>query len=316
MDELRTQDAVLRALKAAADGIRLRILRVLAEGPFHVAELTEILGAGQSSVSRHLRILADAELVQVRRVGTWSWYSLREGSDEGAPAARVLSILEALPGLNGDAEAVDRVLAKRRHATSEFFRRTAPVWDTVRERHLGPAEHLEPLLDAIGRGRVVADLGTGTGVLLARLASTFDQVIGIDASPEMLEEARRRLDDTGSGPAELRLGRLEHLPLADGEADVMVANLVLHHVADPAGVLREIRRGLASRGRLVIADLEEYADDSLRSALGAQWPGFRPDDVTTWLRAAGFTPRRSERITRPNGAEPGPAIHLWEAIAR
>jgi ArsR family transcriptional regulator len=316
MDSLSSAEA-LRAFKAVADPNRLRLLRLLSAGPFHVAELTEILGLGQSTVSRHLRILSEAGLVEVRRAGTWSWYSLRPAPSAHADLpARLLELLEELPAVNGDAGAVDRVLAKRRHATSEFFRRTAPVWDIVRESTLGPATHLDRLLELAGAGDTVADLGTGTGILLGPLASRFAHVIGVDASQEMLDEAGQREDVAARTGVELRLGRLEHLPLADGEADTMIANLVLHHVADPPGVLREIRRGLSREGRLVIADLEEYENDSLREALGAHWPGFRPESVRAWIAAAGFDQVRSERIEPQEGAGDRPALHVFEAVAR
>jgi len=317
MDYPISSEAALRAFKAVADPSRLRLLRLLAAGPFHVAELTEILGLGQSSVSRHLKILGDAGLVEVRRAGTWSWHSLRKvPADRPALPDRLLALLDELPGLNGDADAVDRVLAKSRHATSEFFRRTAPVWDSVRESVLGPAAHLERLVEAAGVGATVADLGTGTGILLGQLAPRFEHVIGVDASQEMLDEARRRVDEAAVPGVELRLGRLEHLPLADGEADAMIANLVLHHVADPPGALREIRRGLSRGGRLVVVDLEEYGNDSLREALGAHWPGFRPEDVRAWIAAAGFERVRSGRIEPQEGAGDRPALHVFEAVAR
>lgn len=298
-------DPVIRPLKAAADPSRLRILRALTVGPFHVAELQDILGLGQSTVSRHLRVLADAGLVDVRRTGTWAWYSLRPSGDDFA--GRLLRILsEDAPKnsgrLNGDAAAIREALERRRRATTAFFRRTAPEWDALRDGALGPPAHLERLLQVVGRPETVVDLGTGTGFLLEPLAGIGGRVIGVDASPEMLQLARGR----APSHAELRLGALEHLPLSDGEADAMVANMVMHHVANPPEVLREIRRGLKPGGRLVIADLEEHDRESFWQTLGAQWPGFRRDDVARWLEDAGFADVRFETI--PSPAIPAPAI--------
>ena len=276
---------ILRPLKASADPNRLRLLRILAAGPFNVAELTEILDVGQSTVSRHLRVLADAGLVQARRTGTWAWYSLPAAA-EGF-AGRLLGLL-AEDNANGDRAAIREVVERRRRATSAFFRRSAPVWDALRESALGPPVHLESLVNAVPAGGTVVDLGTGTGVLLEKLAPRAQRLIGVDASPEMLDVARRHIDAAGWGHVELRLGALEHLPLSDGEADTMVANMVLHHVASPQEALREMRRGLKPQGRLIVADLEEHAAESFWQTLGAQWPGFRRDDVARWLEAAGF----------------------------
>jgi len=305
-------ESTLRALKGAADANRLRILRILGEGPFNVAELTDILGVGQSTVSRHLRILSDAGLVSVRRAGTWAWYSLPAAADDPFAGGLLRLLADGAGGLNGDATAVERVLARRRRATSEFFRRTAPDFDRMREDVLGPPLHLERLLARLGDARTVVDLGTGTGVLLERLARCAGQVIGVDASPEMLDAARRRVDAAELPNTELRLGTLEHLPLKDGEADAMVANLVLHHVADVPRVLQEIRRGLAPGGRLIVADLEEHPDESFWSRLGAQWPGFRPAELTRRLEEAGFTEIRIDPADGPSPAG-RPPLFLAEA---
>jgi ArsR family transcriptional regulator len=305
-------DPRLRVLKATADPTRLRILRILREGPFAVVELTGILGVGQSSVSRHLRILSEAGLVEVRRSGTWAWYSLREEAD--AFPTRLLEVLSGgEPSLNGDQASVDRVLADRRRVTSELFRRRAPEWDRVREDLLVPSAHLEGLVRSLDGAATVVDLGTGTGALLARLAGRDRRVIGVDASAEMLELARERVQAQGPAQADLRLGTLEHLPLGDAEADAMVAHMVLHHVADPPGVLREIHRGLAAGGRLLVVDLQDGGEPSFWEALGAQWPGFRPDELRGWLERAGFQDIRFESAGPAAGRADRPKSFLLEA---
>ena len=298
-------ESFIRPLKAAGDPSRLRILRVLGVGAFHVGELQEIVGLGQSTVSRHLKVLADAGLVNVRRTGTWAWYSLHPRGEDFA--GQLVRLLVTDAELNGDAAAIRDVLDRRRRTTSAFFRRTAPVWDSLREDTLGPPGYLEDLVARLGAADTVVDLGTGTGVLLERLAAVAKRVIGVDASPEMLEQARARVGET----TELRLGALEHLPLSDGEADAMVVNMVLHHVANPPDALREMRRGLRAGGRLVIADLEEHDRDSFWQTLGAQWPGFRPDELASWLAAAGFTSVRSETSSAGEGR---PAVLIVEAV--
>lgn len=304
-------ETTLRALKATADPNRLRIISILSEGAFNVAELTEVLGVTQSTVSRHLRILSEAGLADVRRAGTWAWYSLRTGP-EGF-SGRLLDLLShTAPVVNGERTAIEQVLARRRATTSEFFRRTAPEWDRLRQETLGPHEYLDRIVERVGDQGTVVDLGTGTGLLLERLAAPHRAVIGVDASQEMLEEARRRVDTAALPNTELRLGSLEHLPLRDGEADVMVASMVLHHVADVPAVLREVQRGLAPGGRLLIADLEEYDDAAFWQSLGAQWPGFRTHDLSAWLRRAGFEKIRIE--SGVSAATDRPNSFLAEAV--
>ena len=273
-------------------------MRVLASGPFHVNELTEILGARQSTISRHLRLLSEANLVTCRRSRTWAYYSLSPQDGKRFPA-RLLELLasEWEESPNPDEPGIQAALARRRRATSEFFRKSAGKWDGLRDRMLGSPASLERIVDWIGDSEpVVVDLGTGTGVLLEGLAGRAEKLIGIDSSPEMLEIARRRARERGLANAELRLGALEHLPLSDQEATAMVANLVLHHVANVPEVLREIRRGLAPGGRLVIAELTEGGDESFWQSIGAQWPGFRPSDLREKLESSGFRIEREETL--------------------
>lgn len=298
-------EPILRTLKAAADASRLRILRILGVGPFHVAELQEILGLGQSTVSRHLKVLADAGLVDVRRAGTWAWYSLRPSGPDSE--GRLISLLLPDANTNGDAAAIREVLERRRRATSAFFSRAAPEWDTLRDVALGPPTHLERLTALVGQPDTVVDLGTGTGVLLEKLAPIARRVIGVDASPEMLDLARQRAGRN----TELRLGALEHLPLRDGEADAMIANLVLHHLANPPEALREMGRGLRAGGRLVIADLDEHDRESFWQTLGAQWPGFRQEEISSWLADAGFHSIRFQSVEPASKAAPS----LFLAVA-
>jgi ArsR family transcriptional regulator len=308
-------EEILRASKAVADRNRIRILRILTDGPFHVAELTGILGLGQSSVSRHLRILKDAGLVTVRRAGTWAFYSSAPAGED-SHASRLLGCLrEEFAGADSpDLPAVERALAERRRETSAFFREIAPEYEERRAAAFDPTAHMDALLEVVGRAETLVDLGTGTGLALRDLARVSARLIGVDESAEMLGIARRRIDARELPEVDLRLGALEHLPLSDGEADVMVANLVLQHIADVRGVLPEIRRGLAAEGRLVIADLAEHGDEDLRETLGARWPGFSPPQLVSWLREAGFTRVTHRLVSTDSRSLAGPDVVLMEAM--
>lgn len=284
--------------KALADPTRLRILRTLTSGPFHVNELVSILGAGQSTISRHLRLLAEAGLVTCRRTKTWAFYSLPTVASE--LSGRLLEALEDewRESPHPDRPAIDAAVGRRRDATAAFFRRRATEWDQIRDELLGPSDHVSRLVSLLEGTGTLVDLGTGTGVLLERLAPHVDRLIGIDASPEMLELARHRTSSSPLQNSDLRLGTLEHLPLSDGEADGMIANLVLHHVAQLEPVLREMRRGLTAGGRLVIVELTDAADEAFWQSLGAQWPGFRIDDLCSLVERSGF---RISRVEEPVG---------------
>ena len=300
-------EAPARTFKALGDVSRLRILAVLQNGAFNVNELVQVLGLGQSRVSRHLKILSDAGLVHARREGTWVYYTLTPSwfgrSDVGPPRAgrssagavpfrrflRVLAKeLQAAEGEQAalDAAAVGACLEERRQRAESFFRGVAGRFDQERDSVQGPPEHLDRLVSKLEPVDTVADLGTGTGILLSRLATRARRVLAVDRSAEMLEVARRRPEVRGDTTLELRIGALEHLPLSDGEADAVVLNLVLHHVAQPPTALAEAARVLRPGGSLLIAEFEEHSEESYRDRLGDLWLGFETERLRSWLTEA------------------------------
>jgi SAM-dependent methyltransferase len=274
-------------LKALADPGRLLIARVLAEGSFNVSELVELLGVGQSTVSRNLRILVRAGLLVGRAEGRLHWYAWATPLD---PASATLRdwVADNGPPLDG-----------------EFRRRIHAIWETRRERiasffatvdatdpaaaWLGSPDCLPELLSMVPDGATVVDLGTGTGRVLDSLAERAAKVIGIDASPSMLREARKRADAAGLDGIDLRLGDLAHLPVHDAEADAVIANMVLHHLPEPARAFPEIRRVLRPGGTLLIGDFLPHDQEWMREHLADQWLGLAPAEVRNWLDGAGFS---------------------------
>ncbi|MBI5656669.1 MAG: metalloregulator ArsR/SmtB family transcription factor [Geobacter sp.] len=295
---------MLDVLKALADPCRLRLVAVLLRGEFTVQELTAILGMGQSRISRHLKILTEAGVLSVKRQGTWSYY--RAGGDSpffAAIRSAVEQGTEALPERGRDLAAVAAVLEERRRKSQEFFDLHARQWDDIARTLLPVSEYRERLLALVPEGATVVEIGLGTGGLLPALAARAKRVIGIDHSPAMLEEARRRLAAAGLGGIELRLGEMTHLPLPDNVAECAVLNMVLHHAADPQAVLAEIRRVLAPGGSLLLVDLARHEREWVREQLADQWLGFEEDELTAWLSAAGFPYVRCERIEGMKGHE-------------
>ncbi len=274
-------------LKSLSDPGRLQLARLLLEGTFNVSEVCEVLGAPQSTTSRHLKILVDAGLVTGRREGRLIFYAWRSDLDAAAADLR------------------HWVAAHGPELTSELRRRVHTLWEARRERTaaffatvdatdpgaawLGSADCLPAILARLPQGGSVLDLGTGTGRLLPDLATSTDNiVIGVDASPSMLEQARARLLAAGVQGVQLRLGDLAHLPLVDGEVDAVVANMVLHHLPEPGRVFDEIRRVLKPGGTFLIGDFLPHDQEWMRESLADQWLGLAPEDVRSWLGSAGF----------------------------
>lgn len=281
---------LLNVLKALADASRLRLVAILLRGEFTVQELTAILGMGQSRISRHLKILSEAGVLSVKRQGTWSYYRIGNGS-RFFTAARPLfeAELAALPEREQDLAAVAAVLEERRRRSQEFFDHHARQWDELARTLLPMPEYREKLLALVPTCEQIVEIGLGTGGLLPALAAKAqDGVIGVDHSPAMLDEARRRLTQAGIAGIDLRLGEMSHLPLPDCSTSCAVLDMVLHHAADPPAVLAEIRRVLIAGGSLLLADLARHERELAREQLADQWLGFEEEELKNWLRQAGF----------------------------
>ncbi len=278
--------------KALASESRLRILRVLLTGRFSVNELVSILAMGQSRVSRHLKLLYDAGLAEVRREGTWAYYEATANQDNPV-AVSLLDLVRshADGGSDGRQDDSRRLLCLdgRRRQTRAFHDAVASRWSRLRKDLFGNSTLAQHLLAPLQAATVVADLGCGAGELLVELARPDRRVIGVDASPAMIEEARRQISGQ-SPPAkiELRLGNLEHLPLANAEVDGVLMNMVLHHLAEPVLALEEIRRVLVPGGLLVLCDLTRHDQERMREQYGDLWLGFSEQEIDRFLGQSGF----------------------------
>lgn len=314
--------SLLALLRAAAEPTRLRLLALIAGGPFCVTELTEILGQSQPRLSRHLRLLCDCGLLVRSREGANVWFALAEGA--GASLARdILARLPAdEPELAGDRRRAARVLAERARAASENFRRKGVEWDETSALGL-PAAALEAaLLDALPPGDLgrLLDIGTGTGRLLELLAPRISAGLGIDASAAMLALARARLARAGIAHCRVRRADMYRLPLADGGFDLVVMQMVLHYAEDPVAALAEAARMLRPGGRFLLIDLAAHGRADLLTRLAHRWPGFADDAMANMLAAAGLTPEAARGLDLALGvrlwtARPCAAAHVESALA-
>ncbi len=306
--------AIFEDLTALSDPTRSRLLVLLERHELTVSELCSVLQLPQSTVSRHLKTLADASWVASRRDGTSRYYSLAL-SERSSPTKRLWGILRepvsVTAGAQQDARRLKGVLSRRQSKSREFFESAAGQWDKLREDLFGGASHLLALPALLDDRVTVGDLGCGTGQMSAALAPFVGRLVAVDRSGEMLQAARRRLRDAPN--AEVRRGELEALPIADGELDLATLLLVLHHLPDPAAALGEAARVLKPGGRLLLADMLPHDREEYRQQMGHVWLGFGDEQIQRLLAAAGFG--RVRIVPLPAQADArGPALFVASAV--
>jgi ArsR family transcriptional regulator len=277
---------ILESFTALADPTRCRLLLLVERHELTVSELCAILQLPQSTVSRHLKTLADAGLVSSRRDGTSRYYSLALDESHATIWDVTRGQLERGPGAAQDARRLERVLARRRETSAQFFASSAGQWDRLREELFGGDFYLRALLGLLDEEWVIGDLGCGTGVVTAALAPNVARVIGVDASGEMLAAAKARLGRSKS--VDLRKGTLEALPIDAASLDAAVMMLVLRHLPSPADALADAARVLKPGGRLLIVDMTPHDHEEYRQQMGHVWLGFSDDHMRRLLTQAGF----------------------------
>ncbi|MFP4623866.1 MAG: ArsR/SmtB family transcription factor [Gemmatimonadota bacterium] len=303
---------VFHRLSSLADATRGRLLHVLEDHELTVGELCSVVQLPQSTVSRHLRILADEGWVVSRAEGTSRYYRRSSRLEPGAE--RLWGVVrESLGGsleAAQDAERAAELVARRRTRSQEFFRTAAGEWDRVREELFGRTPENPALLMLLDPEWVVGDLGCGTGQLAATVEPYVGRVVAVDESPDMLEAAHRRLGPLiAGGSVELREGRVESLPVADEELDVALLSLVLHYLPRPRDALAEARRALRAGGRLIVVDMVAHEREEYAERMGHRWQGFAEEQVREWLEAAGFEDIRYRHLPLDEAAK-GPVLFV------
>lgn len=288
---LDTQELVA-ALKAAAEPTRLRILLLLAAGELNVKDLTQILGQSQPRISRHLKLLCEAGLIERFREGSWVYFHVSDRSEGGRLVRRLLDTVDARdPTLVRDSERADALKREREAAAQAYFRKHAADWDRIRTLYVSETA-VEAAIRAALDGspfKVFVDLGTGTGRMLELFAGRYQRGLGLDVNQSMLAYARSRLKTAGLAHAEVRHGDVYDLALPDGVADGVVIHQVLHYLSEPALAVREAARIVAPGGRLLIVDFAPHEIESLREKHAHERLGFDERQVTAWLEEAGLT---------------------------
>jgi ubiquinone/menaquinone biosynthesis C-methylase UbiE/DNA-binding transcriptional ArsR family regulator len=284
-----TAAPILDHMAALADPIRCRILLPLERHELTVNEICSILQLPQSTVSRHLKTLADDGWVVSRRDGTSRFYGMTvQDLDPGAQQLWPL-IREQIAGTTGaehDERRLKSVLARRRSKSEEFFASASGQWDHLRAELFGTRFHLHALLALLDPTLTVGDLGCGTGQVSEIVAPHVAKVIAVDGSTDMVQAARKRLK--GLHHVDIRRGDMEALPIDDDQLDAAIVALVLHHVPEPARALAEIHRVLKSRGRVLIVDMLPHDRQEYQQQMGHVWLGFAEKTMKKYLEAAGF----------------------------
>jgi ArsR family transcriptional regulator len=300
--------AILEHMSALSDPTRCRTLLLLERQELTVSELCAVLQMPQSSVSRHLKTLADDGWVVSRRDGTSRFYSM--ALDDMDPGARRLWPLireqvAATAGAGQDDRRLRGVLARRRAKSQEFFATAAGGWDRLRSELFGDTFFLWGVLGLIDPTLVVGDLGCGTGQLTETVAPYVRQVVAVDSSNDMLEAARQRLG--GAANVDLRQGELESLPIKNGELDAAMLSLVLHYSPSPARALSEVGRSLRPGGRVLVVDMLPHDRQEYQQQMGHVWLGFSDKQIGRFLTGAGFTDVRVRMLPADPDAK-GPAL--------
>lgn len=309
---------LVQQLRAAGEVTRARILALLAHGELSVGELTQVLNQSQPRLSRHLKFLTGAGLVERLPEGAWVFYRLPV---EGRARALVDTLNAAIDpedaDIRRDRARLAEVKAERAGAADEYFSRVADDWDKLRALHYSEADIEKAVLAAAGAGPfdLVIDFGTGTGRMLALFAGKARRVEGIDLSHQMLTVARSKLQEAGASNASVRHGDATATPYPDHSASLVIIHQVLHFLDDPARALNEAARVLKPGGRLVIVDFAPHTLEHLRTDHAHRHLGISEEDLERWGEKAGLAVKSAKTFRSPDG-DKGIAVTVWSAESK
>jgi ArsR family transcriptional regulator len=305
--------AILDHLASLADPTRSRLLLLLDRHELTVSELCTIMQLPQSTVSRHLKALADAGWIASRAEGTSRIYTMSR-DELDASARRLWQLVREQvgpsPAAVQDQRRLQAALAGRRTKSQEFFSSSAGQWDRVRDELFGDRFHLAALAAFAQGDWTVGDLGCGTGQTSAAIAPFVAHVIAVDASAAMLQAAKKRLQ--GIDNIELRRGELEALPIDEARLDAATLMLVLHHMPEPERALAEVARVLKPGGRAIVVDMQPHDRENYRQQMGHVWLGFGEDHVRAIFHESGFEDVRIVPLP-PDARSKGPGLFVATA---
>jgi SAM-dependent methyltransferase len=309
-------DTIVDIVRAIGEPTRLRILVLLARGELAAGEMSTVLNQSQPRVSRHLKLLAEAGLLERRPEGAWVFFRLKTDGSAGRIIRAILDEVDKDDSiLHRDLERLAQVQAQREEVARAYFETAADEWHALRRLHQPEALVEAGLVDAVAGQHfgLHIDLGSGTGRMIELFAPQARRAEGVDSSRKMLALARARLDDTGSGQASVRQADILGLPYEDDCADLVTIHQVLHYLPEPQAAIKEAARILKPGGTLLIADFAPHAFEELREVHAHRRLGFPDEEVTQWCEQFGLVVGAVEHIA-PEAGQSGLAVTLWKAV--
>ena len=309
-------DRIIDSLKAIAESSRFRILALLASSSLTVSDLTAILGQSQPRVSRHLKLLMEAGLIQRYQEGSWAYFHLSDDPFLRGLVGELVGQLDAGDQVVGrDRERLEHIKDERRAVAADYFSRNAESWDEIRSLH-APDEAVEKALkDAVGAApfQSMLDLGTGTGRLLELFAPQFVRGVGVDMSREMLAIARANFDRASLTNVQVRHGDIYAPPVDRESFDLITIHQVLHYLDDPARAIAEAARLLRPAGRLIIVDFAPHGLEFLRDKHAHVRFGFSDEQIAGWLKDAGLDADKPRGFASTGEGREQLTVKLWSA---
>jgi ubiquinone/menaquinone biosynthesis C-methylase UbiE len=306
---------LVQQLRAAGEVTRARILALLAHGELSVGELAQVLNQSQPRLSRHLKFLTAAGLVERLPEGAWVFYRLPvEGRARELVDTLNGALDQADPAIKRDLDRLEEVKSERAASADQYFSRVAEEWDQLRALHYSDADIEKAVLAAAGAGPFdrVVDFGTGTGRMLTLFSGRARRVEGIDLSHQMLTVARSNLETANIVNASVRHGDATSAPYPDHSASIVIIHQVLHFLDDPARALNEAARVLKPGGRLIVVDFAPHTLEHLRSEHAHRHLGVSEADFQRWAEKAGLSVKAARTFRSPGG-DKGVAVTVWTA---
>ncbi|EJC75651.1 ArsR/SmtB family transcription factor [Rhizobium hidalgonense] len=309
-------DGLVDVMKAAGEPTRLRLLALLDGGDLTVTDLTEILGQSQPRISRHLKLLGEAELIERYQEGAWAYFRLKQ---DGKAAMLVRALLKHVsendPTVLRDGERLSQVKRQRAERAQAYFSRNAAEWDELRRLHAADEEVDAAVIRLLGSQPIdsLLDLGTGTGRILELLSGFYRRAIGVDASRDMLSVARANLDKSRITKATVRHADILNLPFEGQDFDLVTIHQVLHFFDQPEIAIAEAARMLRPGGRLVVIDLAPHTLEYLRDEHAHVRLGFSHQAISDWLHRAGLDVEQVVDLHPGQQSGQGLTVTVWLA---
>lgn len=310
-------EKLLAGLRAVGERTRLRILFLLTNGELTVKELTQILNQSQPRVSRHVKLMAEAGIIERYREGAWVFLRLVDDGPSGAIAKFIAGMH---PGedetVRNDLQRLERIRDNRTRRAARYFDQNAEQWDRIRSLHVAEIEVENAMQRLVGSLEIeqLLDIGTGTGRVLELFAPGAERAAGLDASHEMLAIARQRMAEAGLRHAQVRHGDLYQLPFQAGTVDLVTIHQVLHFLDDPASALAEAARVLKPGGRMLIVDFAPHEQEFLREEQEHRYLGIKHEQMRRWSAAAGLELTHHESLLPEPDIKGGLTVSLWMAV--